>query len=1041
MLLQPSNITPSTFAGEGYGTVAVADPVNITWQVNGNTPMTGFQITLYENSPTSFSPVWNSSIISTGSPFYGVDEKGNPIFYSYAPNNTTWADLGLTDGNEYKLTITQYWGGETDTDHAVNQYSENVFLTRTKPSLSLNVSNNTTVSSVTKTFTGSYSQAQNDSVSSVKWVLSYVSNGALVELQNTGEINTGMLSFTADGLLNGFSYNVSCTVITSSGVSVNASVYFSVEYEQEEISGLKIDGTWLADESLLLEWSDLKTQSASQSGSSVSISGNSLVLGDSSSVSWDLSKEPLNLDTNDGIYFRTVGTKPLVRTARNTIERGLCAAFSPSGTLLAVGDNSQTTIYSVSAQGVLTKESTISLSPYALSFSQDGSYLIAVGDFSGYISLYSVSGKTITPIVNGSTDIVHSLQCCCSLDSNRFFVGGNGGGYCVSASSSGITVLDSLSIGTASILSCAYGNTNIVFGTTDFLAKCSTDSGGKFSAVSIVSTGTAYNSIRFSSDGYLFCKRSVGGNIDSFDKSYKYISTNALSANSFSLVSSSTSGSYSYIVVSTNNSYGTPVIRVYEQSGASITLSTESEDADSFVSLETSSSGILCGVGGVSCTLYSVFTGIQSFSTILPGSPGLAIRQNGFYFEIVNNGTLSIKTRNAYNVADVLFAISGRARNGKVLVRFFDAEGNWLGFTSNEKNYDKSISLSTINNVKFEGPSTIRYLAIGSSFSDLNLGSFPVVNDNTKFMTEFSTNSGTTVNAKIRISGSEPAALYRLGENQSVLSPVAIPAFISSGKIKDYSLKSAYKYYYNLFFQEKNSGSTVYSLPVVSAPFCRQFRAYTLLEATEDPDYPSIYHVLHVWRFGCSLSVGKISNNNQPTYLENFTRYPIRQPSRQSPKSGTLTGLLGKVSSKGYRDTVEQMELLFEASHSLNAFFLKDMKGNLYRVSISAPIQQEININTREERVTVTIPWQEIGSAEGLDIIQLPTDPGWGKDEAEKITASTDPDTGILSVTYPQNYSGSTLFQKQDILYAETPNGMEPDTFALENGILKVSNP
>ena len=104
MLLQPSNITPSTFAGEGYATVAVADPVRITWQVNGNTPMTGFQITIYENSVGSFSPIWNSALISTGAPFYGTDEKGNPVFFTYAPENTAWEDLGLADGQEYKKT-------------------------------------------------------------------------------------------------------------------------------------------------------------------------------------------------------------------------------------------------------------------------------------------------------------------------------------------------------------------------------------------------------------------------------------------------------------------------------------------------------------------------------------------------------------------------------------------------------------------------------------------------------------------------------------------------------------------------------------------------------------------------------------------------------------------------------------------------------------------------------------------------------------------------------------------------------------------------
>lgn len=1042
MLLQPSNITPSTFAGEGYATVAVADPVRITWQVNGNTPMTGFQITIYENSVGSFSPIWNSALISTGAPFYGTDEKGNPVFFTYAPENTAWEDLGLADGQEYKIDITQYWGGETDTAHSVSQYAENVFFTRTKPTLSLNIANNATISSVTKTFLGTYSQAQNDSISSVRWVLSYLENGASVVVKDTGEINTGMVSYSADGLLNGFSYNISCTVITSSGVSVTASAGFSVEYGQQDVPGLKIDGTWLPDEALLLEWSNLETQAANQSGSAVSVSENSLVLGENSSVSWDSSVgKPLNmtLDENDGIYLRAVGTKPLKQTARNTIERGTCAAFSPSGNLLAVGDSNSTKVYSVSAQGELTEESSLSIFPSALSFSKDGNYFLAVGSFSGFISLYSVSGTTLTLIQNGVTEIASAPNCCCPIDSSRFFVGGNGAGYSISASDSGITVLDSLTTGSANILSCTYGRNALVFGTTDYLGKTSVDSGGNFITPSAISTGTAYKSVKFSADGYLFCQRLLSGTIDLFDRSYSSVASYDLSASSFTLVSSALfDESYFYLLVSTNNSEGNPVIRVYAQSGATLTMITEYTEADSFVLLETGPSGLVCGAGAVSSAVYSVYTGIHPFLTILPGSPGLSVRQNGFYFEVLNNSRFIRRVRNVYNSAEVLCNIPEKVSGSNGLFWFFDPNGINLGFASPDSNYAQPFTLQSITKITLEGPATIRYLMIGSPSANLIYGEYPSSDENTKFITEFSAGS---VNAKIRLIGAEPAALYRLGEKNPVLSPVSLSSFISSGRIKDYGLKSARMYSYNLFFKEAGSENQTYTLPVVSSSFCRQFRAYTLLEATEDPDYPTVFHVLNVWRFGCSLSVGQISNNNQPSYLENFTRYPLRQPSRQSPKSGTLTALLGTVSAKGYRDTAEQMERLFEASHSLNSFFLKDMKGNLYRVSISAPIVQEVNIKTKEEQVTVSIPWKEIGSTEGLDLIQLPTDPGWKKDEAEEIKVFVNPETGILTATYPSDYDGSTLYKREAFLYAKTPGGTVPDLFSIEGGVLTVKKP
>ena len=39
----------------------------------------------------------------------------------------------------------------------------------------------------------------------------------------------------------------------------------------------------------------------------------------------------------------------------------------------------------------------------------------------------------------------------------------------------------------------------------------------------------------------------------------------------------------------------------------------------------------------------------------------------------------------------------------------------------------------------------------------------------------------------------------------------------------------------------------------------------------------------------------ELTNNNSPQMLENFTRYPLKQPKTGSYKSGTLSAYLGKV--------------------------------------------------------------------------------------------------------------------------------------------------
>ena len=71
------------------------------------------------------------------------------------------------------------------------------------------------------------------------------------------------------------------------------------------------------------------------------------------------------------------------------------------------------------------------------------------------------------------------------------------------------------------------------------------------------------------------------------------------------------------------------------------------------------------------------------------------------------------------------------------------------------------------------------------------------------------------------------------------------------------------------------------------------------------------------------------------------------------------------------------MDSLYAASLSSNTFFLKDMKGNIYMVAISAPITQTINTKSNIQEVTVSIPWEEIGSMKNIVLIQTPDDENW----------------------------------------------------------------
>ena len=239
-LFQPSNITPSSFAGIGGGTVAVADNVNITWQVNGNVPMTAYKIVVFDST--------NKKIKDTGiinistAPFYPTDNKGNPQYFNYAPSGTTWASWGLADGKDYTLQITQFWGGLTDAAHAVVQISQSFFITRTKPSLSLILADGSvfpgTIETGMQSFSANYAQAQGDSIEWVRWELQERIGNDVRVISDTGIVNTQSLLFSVDGLQNGKTYRVVCTIQTENGVQVSFARSFDVSYDLPKDDGV-----------------------------------------------------------------------------------------------------------------------------------------------------------------------------------------------------------------------------------------------------------------------------------------------------------------------------------------------------------------------------------------------------------------------------------------------------------------------------------------------------------------------------------------------------------------------------------------------------------------------------------------------------------------------------------------------------------------------------------------------------------------------------------------------------------------------------------
>ena len=252
MLNQPSNISPDEI--NGSGTVDLTAGVTISWQVSGDSPMTGYQISFYLNNSDS------TLIVSTGkvtlnTPFWGVNYKGETQFYSVTLASSFFSTASMTNGNEYKFTITQ-WYGSGASDY-ITQQTASLMACRSTPTLSINTIPSP-LTSRSYSITAVYSQAQNDAVQYVRWQIA-TADAQDEPFLDTGRIRgTGQLQVDYDGFFTDTTYSVKCIVETVMGVTVTTGwVDFSVSYSVGEPQG-QVQACQLADDcAVFVHWDQM----------------------------------------------------------------------------------------------------------------------------------------------------------------------------------------------------------------------------------------------------------------------------------------------------------------------------------------------------------------------------------------------------------------------------------------------------------------------------------------------------------------------------------------------------------------------------------------------------------------------------------------------------------------------------------------------------------------------------------------------------------------------------------------------------------------
>lgn len=275
-LYMPTNVSPSTMGAWGDGTVDLNNGLHISWQVNGNSAMQAFQVRIFENDSLS-TKVYDTGKRTDNCPFYGRNANGNVVRFAYSISAAALQNVGMQNGKDYKLVITQWWSGT----ESVTQQSASVFRCRETAELTIDTFADP-VTSKSATWTATY---QNASPVWVRWMLRRA--GADEMLLDTGALFTAQMALTYDELFNGAEYEIRCQVESTNGkISDTGWKAFSVSYETQKYSGTATAVVGKEKSGVFIQW-PAAVEIQGKAEGTYTIENGVLALPQGSTVLWD----------------------------------------------------------------------------------------------------------------------------------------------------------------------------------------------------------------------------------------------------------------------------------------------------------------------------------------------------------------------------------------------------------------------------------------------------------------------------------------------------------------------------------------------------------------------------------------------------------------------------------------------------------------------------------------------------------------------------------------------------------------------------------
>lgn len=354
MLFQPTNITPNVLSGAENGYVDASDGMTISWQVNGNSPLVAYRVGIYSNDVES-TQLYNSGILYPASPIYPVDYKGEQQRCSVTISASALSSAGITNGNEYKIGIRQFWDADNlDSDHSIRTASDSVFITRADANVSItSPASGTTIASYAQTFTARYYQGNSYSASAsydpiewVRWRI-YDSADRGRTIYDSQKIYTQQLQLDYDGFLNGRSYVVVLDIMNSAGQSATTTATYDISWAAQTTKDFATAARLNNQSSAVkVSWGSVEYTTGVGVGN-YKIKNSKLILRENSNVVWNTTNgSAMSLAAEWGLIMNTT-----IRPVIDSGEVGIVSLTMSNNDEISISYNRSTRLLSISGYG------------------------------------------------------------------------------------------------------------------------------------------------------------------------------------------------------------------------------------------------------------------------------------------------------------------------------------------------------------------------------------------------------------------------------------------------------------------------------------------------------------------------------------------------------------------------------------------------------------------------------------------------------------------------------------------------------------------